>query len=143
MYCNCQKGVAAKLYNSTSQTVNTNSAITLLNNEIYNNCSNALTVNNNTVTIHQCGTYFVSVDATVSSTDTGNISFQIFNNGTGVAAAIAATNASTTANNIGVSTLIRVDPSCRCVNNNAELTFLNTGVASTYTNIIVNIIKVI
>lgn len=141
--CTGCKKTAVKVYNATNQTVNTNSAISLLNSEYTNNSCNAISVNNNSITINQSGTYFVAVNANVLPTvNTGNISLQILNQGTNIPAAIASAGATDILENISINTLITVKPSCKCVRNNAVLTFLNTGVNATYTNIAINIFEI-
>jgi hypothetical protein len=61
-----------------------------------------------------------------------------------VPAARASTTTTVAGNNsnFAFSAIIRVQPSCCMLNNIAKLTFVNTGVAGTYTNVNVNITKI-
>jgi hypothetical protein len=65
------------------------------------------------------------------------------NNGVAVPGAIATftTTVADDATNLAFSTIIRVPPSCCAVDNTANLTLVNTGVAATYTNVNINITK--
>lgn len=65
------------------------------------------------------------------------------NNGTAVPGALSSdTSASTTdVRNLSFTKVIRVNPSCCAVNNQANLTFVNTGLGAIYTNANVVITK--
>lgn len=138
---NCRKATI-KAYNQTSQTVLTNGAVTLLNSNITGG-SCRISLDNNGIKINKAGTYLVVVNANALASAAGDLVLQLFNKGVAEPGAIARATATTTAvENMGFSTIITVDPSCCCVNNNALLTFVNTGVGATYSNIAVNIIEV-
>ena len=73
----------------------------------------------------------------------GAITVQLQNNGTAVPGALSSdTSASTTdVRNLSFTKVIRVNPSCCAVNNQANLTFVNTGLGAIYTNANVVITK--
>lgn len=139
--CNCCKSTI-KAYNQTSQTILTNGAVTLLNTKVTGgNCK--ISLDSNGIRINKAGTYLVVVNANALATAAGDLILQLFNKGVAEPGALARVTATTTAvENINFATIITVDPSCRCVDNNALLTFINTGVGATYSNIAVNIIEV-
>ena len=132
-----------KAYNTSSQTVLANGSLNLLNNEITGGCCGGLSINNNAITVSKGGTYLITVSANALATTNGNITLQLFNKGTAVPAAIAsATGTTTDTKNLNFSLLYNVGNSCNCVNNTALLTLINTGVGATYSNIILNIVRV-
>lgn len=134
--------VSVKAFNQTSQTVLQNGSLSFLNSEITGDkcCS---IINNNAITLKQAGTYLITINANALATTADNLTLQLFNKGVAVPGAIGTVTATTTGTeNIGFSTLITINSSCNCVNNNAILTLINTGVGATYSNVAINIIKV-
>ncbi len=141
---NNSTSVSIKAFNNTNQTVLTNGSLSLLNTEITGGCCNSITVNNNAITIKKAGTYLINVSANLTATVAGTETLQLYNKGVAVPAAIASRTAAdaTSLENINFSIIINVNSSCNCVNNNALLTLVNTGVGATYANVVINIIKV-
>ena len=85
----------------------------------------------------------ITVSANALATTNENVTLQLFNKDTAVPAAIAsATGTITDTKNLNFSLLYNVGNSCNCVNNTALLTLINTGVGATYSNIILNIVRV-
>lgn len=96
------------------------------------------------VEIENPGLYFVEFNAVGSTQGTaGDIAVQLQKNGVNVLGAIASESSSATTDigSITFSTIIDVLPSCCSVDNSVNLSFVNTGVAATYTNVAINVIK--
>lgn len=140
---NNQCAVSVKAFNQTSQTVLSNGSPVLLNQEITGGKCSGITINNSSITLCKPGTYFVSVNANALATAAGDLTLELLNKGVAIPSAIASVTADTTATeNLSFSTLITVDCSCNCINNNVVLTLLNTGVEATYSNIQITIFKI-
>jgi hypothetical protein len=141
--CNNERA-SIKAFSQSSQTVLTNGAVGLLNNSITGGNCSGITINNNAITLKKSGTYLVTVSANLIATALGNLTLQLYNKGVAVPGAIATTTAANTTDvrNINFSILIHVDPSCNCVNNNDVLTLINSGIGATYTNVIIDIVKI-
>ena len=108
-------------------------------------CTVSHTAGSTTFSLNKPGLYFVSFNAvgTISGATAGAITVQLQNNGTAVPGALSSdTSASTTdVRNLSFTKVIRVNPSCCAVNNQANLTFVNTGLGAIYTNANVVITK--
>lgn len=127
-----------KTTSTTSQTLTTGGALALQNNVFQSGCGITHIAGGTTIGITRSGTYLVSL-TTTGNAGTGNtFSIQAYNNGTAIPAAIASLVGNGT---IHFTTLVKVLPSCRSINNNANLTFVNTG-ATTYSVADVDIVKV-
>ena len=132
-------------YNIQSQTVDVNGLLTFSINSILTGCTVSHTAGSTTFSLNKPGLYFVSFNAvgTISGATAGAITVQLQNNGTAVPGALSSdTSASTTdVRNLSFTKVIRVNPSCCAVNNQANLTFVNTGLGAIYTNANVVITK--
>lgn len=129
-------------YNNTSQEVAINGLLTFTTDRILTGCT--ATRNGQTFQLNKPGYYYVTFNADAAATDTvGDIVVVLQNNGVAVPGAIATftTTVADDATNLAFSTIIRVPPSCCAVDNTANLTLVNTGVAATYTNVNINITK--
>ena len=73
----------------------------------------------------------------------GNMTIQLFNNGVAVPGAIATSysGAVDQDENLSFSTIIRVLPSCRIVDNSVTLTVQNTGVEAIFNSLNIVITK--
>jgi hypothetical protein len=94
--------------------------------------------------LNKPGYYYVTFNADgAATTAVGDIVVVLQNNGVAVPGAIATftTTVADDATNLAFSTIIRVPHSCCAVDNTANLTLVNTGVAATYTNVNINITK--
>jgi len=71
------------------------------------------------------------------------ITLQLENNGTAVPGVVASEDVTTDTAivNLGFTTVIKVKPSCPMVCNKAVLSVVNTGIAATYTNATITIVK--
>ena len=129
-------------YNNTSQEVATNGLLTFATDRILTGCT--ATRNGQTFQLNKPGYYYVTFNADgAATTAVGDIVVVLQNNGVAVPGAIATftTTVADDATNLAFSTIIRVPPSCCAVDNTANLTLVNTGVATTYTNVNINITK--
>ena len=129
-------------YNNTSQEVAINGLLTFTTDRILTGCT--ATRNGQTFQLNKPGYYYVTFNADgVATTAVGDIVVVLQNNGVAVPGAIATftTTVADDATNLAFSTIIRVPPSCCAVDNTANLTLVNTGVAATYTNVNINITK--
>lgn len=129
-------------YNNTSQEVAINGLLTFTTDRILTGCT--VTRNGPTFQLNKPGYYYVTFNADGAATAAvGDIVVVLQNNGVAVPGAIATftTTVADDAINLGFSTIIRVPPSCCAVDNTANLTLVNTGIAATYTNVNINITK--
>ena len=129
-------------YNNTSQEVAINGLLTFTTDRILTGCT--ATRNGQTFQLNKPGYYYVTFNAdSAATTAVGDIVVVLQNNGVAVPGAIATftTTVADDATNLAFSTIIRVPPSCCAVDNTANLTLVNTGVATTYTNVNINITK--
>ena len=129
-------------YNNTSQEVAINGLLTFTTDRILTGCT--ATRNGQTFQLNKPGYYYVTFNADgAATTAVGDIIVVLQNNGVAVPGAIATftTTVADDATNLAFSTIIRVPPSCCAVDNTANLTLMNTGVAATYTNVNINITK--
>ena len=129
-------------YNNTSQEVAINGLLTFTTDRILTGCT--ATRNGLTFQLNKPGYYYVTFNADgAATTAVGDIVVVLQNNGVAVPGAIATftTTVADDATNLAFSTIIRVPPSCCAVDNTANLTLVNTGVAATYTNANINITK--
>lgn len=131
-------------YTLTDTAVAVNGLLPLEQNQLLTGCAITHTPGSTAIILNEPGLYLVNFDVEGFVTgETGVLTAQLFKNGVAVPGATA-TSSSTSATNIetvGFSKIIQVKPSCCVVDNTASLTFVNTGVASTYTTINVNVIK--
>ena len=129
-------------YNNTSQEVAINGLLTFTTDRILTGCT--ATRNGQTLQLNKPGYYYVTFNADgAATTAVGDIVVVLQNNGVTVPGAIATftTTVADDATNLAFSTIIRVPPSCCAVDNTANLTLVNTGVAATFTNVNINITK--
>ena len=129
-------------YNNTSQDVATNGLLTFTTDRILTGCT--ATRNGQTFQLNKPGYYYVTFNADgAATTAVGDIVVVLQNNGVAVPGAIATftTTVADDVTNLAFSTIIRVPPSCCAVDNTANLTLVNTGVAATFTNVNINITK--
>ena len=129
-------------YNNTSQEVAINGLLTFTTDRILTGCT--ATRNGQTFQLNKPGYYYVTFNADgAATTAVGDIVVVLQNNGVAVPGAIATftTTVADDATNFAFSTIIRVPPSCCAVDNTANLTLVNTGVAATFTNVNINITK--
>lgn len=104
-------------------------------------CSIDFTTGSTTISLTKPGLYLVEFNATVTNAGTtGNVVAQLQKNGVNVPGATATTS-STSTTVLTFTQIIEVNPSCCAVNNDANLTVVNTGVAANYSNFNINVVK--
>lgn len=123
---------------TTSQTLATGNPIPLQNNIFQSGCGISHIAGSPAISLTRTGIYLVAVTATGDAGSGNTFSVQAYNNGTAIPTAIASLVDTGT---VHFTTLVKVLPSCRSINNNANLTFVNTG-ATTYSTVEVDIVKV-
>ena len=129
-------------YNITTQEVAANGLLTFSTDRILTGCT--ATRNGQTFQLNKPGYYYVTFNADgAATTAVGDITVVLQHNGVAVPGATATYTATIADNatNLAFSTIIKVPPSCCAVDNTANLTLVNTGVAATYTNVNINITK--
>ena len=129
-------------YNITTQAVAANELLTFSTDRILTGCT--ATRNGSTFQLNKPGYYYVTFNADVAATEAlGALTVEMFDNGVAVPGAEATETATVAGNvsNVAFTTIIRVAPSCAMIDNTGRLTFVNTGVAATFTNVNVNITK--
>ena len=129
-------------YNNTAQDVAINGLLTFATDRILTGCT--ATRNGQTFQLNKPGYYYVTFNADgAATTAVGDIVVALQNNGVAVPGAIATFTTTVVGDtaNLAFSTIIRVPPSCCAVDNTANLTLVNTGVATTFTNVNINITK--
>ena len=129
-------------YNTTSQSVITDALLTFTTDRILTGCT--ATRDGQTFQLNKPGYYYVTFNADGSATtEAGDITVTLQNNGVIVPGATATTTVATAGSvvNLAFATIIKVPPSCFAIDNTARLTIVNTGVAATYTNVNINFTK--
>lgn len=131
-------------YTSTTQNVGVNIPLIFNTNKIKTGCTVTHSEGSSTFSLNKPGFYFVTLKAIGSTTaTTGNLTIQMYQNGVAVVDAISteSSTATTDISTLNFATIVQVKPSCCAVDNQTSLTFVNTGVAATYTNVSVTITK--
>lgn len=115
-------------YNITSTSYVTNQPVVFTTTR-YNDCRVRLN-NNNTINISTPGCYYVDFHAVgVAVSATSQLTIQLYRNGVAVPGVVSTitTSASTSPDNLSMSTIINVLPSCAVINNNVSLQFVVTS----------------
>lgn len=134
-------------YNTTSQTLTTNSAINFNANAIQTGYTATHAVGTTSISLNKPGFYMVSFNAdAVESGTAGNVQVQLRGNGVAIPAAEATINSASATDVVNPSfmALVRVTPNCCANTNNVPyaLTVVNTGVGATFTNVALTVTKV-
>lgn len=133
-------------YTNTTLAVLTNEALNFNINSVKTGCTVTHSPSSTTFSLNKPGFYFVTFNGVGAATGAtvGNIVVQLQQNGVNVPGALASaesTTALTDVKNLNFSTIIQVKPSCCAVDNNVNLTFVNIGIPTTFSNINVAITK--
>lgn len=129
-------------YNVTTQNVATNGTLTFTTDRILTGCT--ATRDGSTFQLNKPGYYYVTFNASGAATsEVGDIVVALVNNGVAVPGATVTVSPTVinSTRNFAFSTIIKVPPSCCAIDNTANLTIVNTGVAATFTNANINITK--
>ncbi len=129
-------------YNSANQTIVTNGLVSFPN---FNRTGCSIDFTGETsITIGRPGLYQITFNGIIESSGTsGSVIVQLFKNGMLVPGAVAEaqSTSATDIENIAFSTIVEIPPSCNCVNNDAILTVVNTGVEAVLNNANVTVVK--
>ena len=128
-------------YNITTQNVAVDGLLTFTTDRILTGCT--VTRNGPTFQLNKPGYYYVTFNTNGSATSVANVTIELQNNGITVPGATATITPTAVGNtmNFAFATIIKVPPSCCSVDNTANLTLVNTGVAAIFTNVNINITK--
>ena len=139
--------------NFTSQEVLTNSLINL--GAVYRrycrrvNGTRTFDFDGNNIILQQSGMYHITVTAVASGIEAGDITISLYENGIAIPGVISTETVTTPDTELRTLTLdyyALVDSTCVLGNNailQKAISLVNTGVEATYTNIIVNVEKVV
>ena len=148
MACNkCNQKSALTAYTDISTTLTTGENLVFNNNYISDGVSITHTAGTSTINLVKSGLYLVTLNATgVESGTAGNITVQLYRNGVAVPGAISTvnSNAATEIRNVNITVLIKATDVCPCSGNGISaipLVFTNTGVGTTYSSMLVNVVK--
>ena len=129
-------------YNSTPQAVAADGLITFTTDRVLTGCT--ATRNGSTFQLNKPGYYYVTFNAVAAATEAvGELVIDLYDNGVAVPGAEAASTTTVAGNNdnYAFATIIRVPPSCCAIDNTANLTLINTGIAATFANVNISITK--
>ena len=128
-------------YNITTQNVAVDGLLTFTTDRILTGCT--VTRNGPTFQLNKPGYYYVTFNANGSATSVADVTIELQNNGIAVPGATATITPAAVGNIMifAFATIIKVPPSCCAVDNTANLTLVNTGVAAIFTNVNINITK--
>ena len=107
------------------------------------------TFNGTSLSLNKSGIYHVTATAIVSAPVAGDVTLSLSSNGIAIPGAIATetiTTADTEFRTLIIDTYVLVDDNCvlgTSSTSTQNLTLVNTGVASTITNVVVNVDKVL
>lgn len=134
-------------YSTAAQTVPVNGNVVLATVDFDTNCSVNLASGSTNISLNKAGFYKVSFSATVANTTAtaGNVVVQANVNGTTYGGATTSTNTTSTTDleTVSMTFGVHVKPNCCQATGNvpATLTFQNTGIAATFTNVNVVVTK--
>ena len=129
-------------YSISSQAVATGDTLLFNNTNIDSGCSIDFSAGTGEITLTGPGAYLIIADASISATGAGLVTMQINRGGSAVNGARSSVTVEAGSNySSSVSTIINVLPSCRMINNATTITVVNSGIATTYTNINLTVIK--
>ena len=131
-------------YTSTNQTIGVNENLSFSTNRVLTGCTVTHAAGTDTFSLNKPGYYYVSFNGdAVMSEAAGEITVQLLNNGVVVPGAEASTysSAATDVVNLGFSTIVKVLPTCPCVESAGVLTLQNEGIEAIFSNVNVTITK--
>lgn len=131
-------------YNLSTQDILTDGLIAFSTNRILTGCTVTHSEGSTTFKLNKPGYYYVSFTGTAATAGTaGLVTVELQSNGTTVPGAEASSYSAAAENvvNLSFSTIVKVLPSCGCIDNTVSLAFLNSGVEASYEGVNVNITK--
>ena len=130
-------------YNSTTQTVESGSAYLFDTNRISTGCTVGHVQGTAAFTLTKPGYYYVTLNTTFSTTETGTATVELRNGGVAIPGATASVTITTAGDitNVAISTIVKVLPSCAAIDNTATITVVATGIDLTATTSNINFTK--
>lgn len=130
-------------YTNTSVAVASSEAIPFVNNRYVVGCGTSHAAGSPAIVLRKPGYYLVNFNGVLSAASTGTVSAQLYDNGVAVPGATSSATIATAGDltNISFSSVIKVLESCACVDNTTNLTIVNTGLASTYSNAEISVVR--
>lgn len=135
-------------YSNTDQTVAANGTLTFANNSISTCSCITHAAGSGSIGLTATGYYLINIEADAANTTAtaGNITLQLYTNGTAYPGAEATVTSDSTTDlaHLSLSTLVRVLPNCCAITTNTPLTLtvVNTGIAATVSNATITVVKV-
>ena len=132
-------------YTNAPQTVTTNDLLSFAINDVLTGCTVLHSAGSTSFKLNRPGFYYVSFTGTgaITGATAGAITVNLLRNGVAVPGATSTQESAsaTDTRTVNFSKIIQVLPSCCAVNNATTLTFQNTGLESTFSNVNVVITK--
>lgn len=139
--CSCNKKSTINANFAASQAVAVDSVfnfpnVTRTGSSIVSNGSGSFTLNN-------AGLYLIIASVSGAGAAAGNLSIQINSNGALIPGTVQVANSTAVTDivNLTTSTIVDIPRSCACINNDAVITIVNSGIAGTFVNGAIQIIK--
>lgn len=130
-------------YTNTSVAVASSSAIPFNTNRYLTGCGTCHSAGSPTITIKKPGYYLINFNGDLTTGATGLLQTQLQVNGDLVPGAEASVTQGTAdaVQSLSFSTIVRVLNSCNCIDNTTNVSVINEGLASTYTNAEITVIR--
>lgn len=137
--CNCKSTIDANFVASQALAINdvfNFPNVTKTGISVISNGSGSFTLNNP-------GLYLIIASVSGAGAAAGNLSIQINSNGALIPGTVQVANSTAVTDivNLTTSTIVDIPRSCACINNDAVITVVNSGIAGTFVNGSVQIIK--
>lgn len=139
--CNCNKKSTINANFAASQAVAVDSVfdfpnVTRTGSSIVSNGSGSFTLDN-------AGLYLIIASVSGAGAAAGNLSIQINRNGVLIPGTVQVANSTAVTDivNLTTSTIVDIPRSCACINNDAVITIVNSGIAGTFVNGAIQIVK--
>lgn len=139
--CSCNKKSTINANFAASQAVAVDSVfnfpnVTRTGSSIVSNGSGSFTLDN-------AGLYLIIASVSGAGAAAGNLSIQINSNGVLIPGTVQVANSTAVTDivNLTTSTIVDIPHSCACINNDAVITIVNSGIAGTFVNGAIQIIK--
>ena len=139
--CNCNRKSTINANFAASQALAINDVfnfpnVTKTGISVISNGSGSFTLNNP-------GLYLIIASVSGAGAAAGNLSIQINSNGALIPVTVQVANSTAVTDivNLTTSTIVDIPRSCACINNDAVITIVNSGIAGTFVNGAIQIIK--
>ena len=124
-----------QVYTSVDQTVAENAPVNFNITKLSTCCCTTIS-NANQITLKKAGRYMVQFNGSASAATAGNVSVQLYSNGTKIADAVSSNYSGATGQDgsLHFATIIQVRPSCAMVDNAVNLQVINISGSATFSN---------